>query len=132
MLLAEALDSLSGGSGWVGAGLLGAVLSWLLLKHLPDKDAQITSLQSVKDKQLDTQRAEFAQNQAAALLAYQKDIAEHRARSDEMARAGHDSVRALAESFHELALALSNDGGALSPSAIIRRRHEKTNTSVLE
>lgn len=131
MLLAEGLDSLSGGSGWVGAGLLGLVLSWLLLKHLPDKDAQITALQSVKDKQLDAQRAEFAQNQTSALLAYQKDIAEQRSRSDEIARSGHDSVRALADSFHELALALSTDCGSASPSAIIRRRHEKQN-SVLE
>lgn len=34
-------DPLSGGAGWVGAGLLGAVLAWLLLKHLPEKDRQI-------------------------------------------------------------------------------------------
>lgn len=33
-------DPLSGGAGWVGAGLLGLVLCWLLLKHLPDKDRQ--------------------------------------------------------------------------------------------
>lgn len=26
------------GGGWVGTGLLGAVLSWLLLRHLPEKD----------------------------------------------------------------------------------------------
>lgn len=28
-------DSLSGGAGWVGAGLLGVVMAWLLFKHLP-------------------------------------------------------------------------------------------------
>lgn len=33
-------DVLAGGAGWFGAGLLGAVLSWLLLKHLPEKDRQ--------------------------------------------------------------------------------------------
>ena len=33
-------DPLSGGSGWIGAGLLGAVLSWLLFVHLPAKDKQ--------------------------------------------------------------------------------------------
>lgn len=39
--LVAQIDPISGGAGWVGTGLLGAVLSWLLLKHLPDKDRQI-------------------------------------------------------------------------------------------
>lgn len=45
-ILADATlpDNLSGGAGWIGAGLLGAVLSWLLLKHLPAKDAQLEKL----------------------------------------------------------------------------------------
>lgn len=37
-------DALAGNAGWVGTGLLGAVLSWLLLKHLPGKDAQLERL----------------------------------------------------------------------------------------
>lgn len=28
-------SDLAGGSGWTGVGLLGAVLSWILLKHIP-------------------------------------------------------------------------------------------------
>jgi hypothetical protein len=53
-MAADAVDptSLSGGAGWVGAGLLGAVLSWLLLIHLPAKDKQFTSLTEVKDAQI--------------------------------------------------------------------------------
>lgn len=43
-LLAESTDVLSGGGGWVGAGLLGFVLAWLLYKHLPAKDQQIKDL----------------------------------------------------------------------------------------
>jgi hypothetical protein len=35
---------ISGGAGWAGAGLLGLVLGWLLLKHLPDKDKQFDGL----------------------------------------------------------------------------------------
>jgi hypothetical protein len=35
--LVNDLDAL-GGSGWVGAGLLGLVLGWLLLQYLPKKD----------------------------------------------------------------------------------------------
>lgn len=37
-------SSLSGGSGWVGAGLLGLVLSWLTMIHLPAKDKQMATL----------------------------------------------------------------------------------------
>lgn len=37
-------DSLSGGAGWVGAGLLGAVLAWLCFFHLPAKDKQLKEL----------------------------------------------------------------------------------------
>lgn len=40
----SAVDPISGGAGWVGAGLLGAVLSWLLLKHLPEKDKYIKDI----------------------------------------------------------------------------------------
>lgn len=37
LMLAQA-DPLSGGAGWAGAGLLGLVLLWLLLRHLPEQD----------------------------------------------------------------------------------------------
>jgi hypothetical protein len=46
-------DPLSGGAGWVGAGLLGAVLAWLCLLHLPGKDKQIERLIEAKDKAVD-------------------------------------------------------------------------------
>lgn len=52
-------DPLSGGAGWVGAGLLGAVLAWLMFVHLPAKDkqaeakdAKIASIVEIKDKQI--------------------------------------------------------------------------------
>lgn len=54
-MLAQALpvpDPLSGGSGWLGAGLLGLVLAWLLLKHLPSKDLQMKEFSEQKDRQL--------------------------------------------------------------------------------
>lgn len=35
------VDLSSDAAGWAGAGLLGMVLSWLLLIHLPAKDKQI-------------------------------------------------------------------------------------------
>lgn len=52
LLLAQS-DPLSGGAGWVGTGLLGAVLSWLLFVHLPAKDKQIKELIENKDKALE-------------------------------------------------------------------------------
>lgn len=45
-------ESLSGGAGWVGAGLLGAVLTWLLFIHLPAKDRLMKELINDKDGQL--------------------------------------------------------------------------------
>ncbi len=87
-------DPISGGAGWVGAGLLGLVLGWLLLKHLPDKDKQIkdlldaatkerveTTLASVKEREVTaTAMEKIAQQDRDARhesnIAYQKAIAE--------------------------------------------------------
>ncbi len=52
LVLAQAVDPLSGGAGWVGAGLLGAVLAWLMFAHLPAKDRQISAIIETKDKQI--------------------------------------------------------------------------------
>lgn len=51
-LLAQVADPLSGGGGWLGAGILGLVLGWLLLIHLPAKDKQIKEMTADKDGQL--------------------------------------------------------------------------------
>lgn len=49
-------DPLSGGAGWAGAGLLGLVLAWLLLKYLPDKDRQMTTLVEQNQQAMERQR----------------------------------------------------------------------------
>lgn len=46
------VDPISGGAGWAGAGLLGAVLAWLLLVHLPGKDKQLQGFVEAKDAQI--------------------------------------------------------------------------------
>ncbi len=46
---APAVDPISGGAGWVGAGLLGLVLGWLLLVHLPAKDKHVKDVVADKD-----------------------------------------------------------------------------------
>lgn len=54
---APGADPLSGGSGWVGAGLLGLVLAWLLLKYLPDKDRQlITFVDGFNEREAELRR----------------------------------------------------------------------------
>lgn len=52
LLAQSSLDPLAGASGWVGTGLLGAVLSWLLFVHLPAKDKQLKELVDSQDVQL--------------------------------------------------------------------------------
>lgn len=46
VLLAEdsGVSAIAGSSGWVGAGLLGLVLCWLLFFHLPAKDKQLAAM----------------------------------------------------------------------------------------
>jgi len=58
------IEGLSGGAGWVGAGLLGAVLSWLLLLYLPSKDKQTTALMDAHSQTVSTLYAEFAKERA--------------------------------------------------------------------
>lgn len=48
-------DPLSGGAGWVGAGLLGAVLAWLMFVHLPAKDKQFEKLTTSNQERCDAQ-----------------------------------------------------------------------------
>lgn len=58
-LIAQTPEPLGGGSGWVGAGLLGLVLSWLLMVHLPAKDKQIRDLMESNDARHREARAEY-------------------------------------------------------------------------
>jgi hypothetical protein len=89
LLLAQAADPISGGAGWAGAGLLGLVLCWLLLKHLPDKDRQINNLVEAKDRQMtelrvamevriDTQRRDFIEALGSVTTTYRAEAAEER------------------------------------------------------
>lgn len=44
VLVLVAQEGLAGNAGWAGAGLLGLVLAWLLLLHLPQKDKLVRDL----------------------------------------------------------------------------------------
>lgn len=49
MVIGQAGEPISGGAGWVGAGMLGSVLAWLLFVHLPSKDKQIKEMIESRD-----------------------------------------------------------------------------------
>jgi hypothetical protein len=52
----ESVNSIAGASGWAGAGLLGAVLAWLMFIHLPAVSKQFTLLLEMQAKERETER----------------------------------------------------------------------------
>jgi ABC-type nickel/cobalt efflux system permease component RcnA len=72
------VEGLAGSAGWAGAGLLGLVLFWLLLKHLPEKDRQITELVARNDQRLDAQAAVFKSEQAADRQLHERQLTAER------------------------------------------------------
>ena len=83
---------LAGHAGWVGAGILGAVLAWLFFIHLPSKDKQLKELLEVADKRMASLIKDKDTQLDAALLhkwqAMQTMSNDHR-----------DMVKALASEF---------------------------------
>jgi hypothetical protein len=81
ILLAQSVpDSVSGTAGWVGTGLLGAVMSWLLFVHLPGKDKQLTVLMAAKDEIAETILKQQWANFERMEIGYHNDlkmVAEH-------------------------------------------------------
>lgn len=59
LLAADEMAALSGGSGWLGAGLLGGVLAWLLFVHLPSKDKQLKEFMDAKDKHVEMMASRY-------------------------------------------------------------------------
>ena len=64
-MLAQIETALAGNTGWVGLGLLGLVMFWLLYSHLPSKDKQQQVWMDGKDKIINDMIA----SKDAALLA---------------------------------------------------------------
>ena len=52
LVLTEAPPLLGPQAGWVGAGLLGGVLSWLMFIHIPAKDKQLKDMLAEKDQRI--------------------------------------------------------------------------------
>ena len=71
----SASDSLiAGNAGWAGAGLLGLVLAWLLLVHLPSKDKQMAEKDKAKDAAIEKIVMEFAAESRQQREAHRKAI----------------------------------------------------------
>lgn len=102
-LLAQTVEPISGGAGYLGAGLLGIVLTWLLWKHLPDKDRQIEKLITDKDKLIESLVGRFdaaltlQRNTCRAEVAIEREI--FRAESAEQRRCYSEGCENLAKAF---------------------------------
>jgi hypothetical protein len=79
-------SGLAGSSGWLGCGLLGVMMGWLLLKHLPDVLNDHRQDRATRDaiiqKLVDTHAAEIAKvtDNFRAELRQERDICERRDR----------------------------------------------------
>lgn len=72
-------DSLSGGAGWAGAGLLGLVLAWLLFVHLPAKDKQLKEFTEGKDKHVTELTVTYENKLEVAIKAFKEESKEDKA-----------------------------------------------------
>lgn len=93
LLGAEALDPIAGGAGWASFGIAGLVLSWLLLKHLPDKAAA----DKEKDNLLFKVIADAQQDRNAMSVRYDTERATERT-------ARHERMSQFQAMFNSIAL----------------------------
>jgi uncharacterized membrane protein YgaE (UPF0421/DUF939 family) len=113
------VDGISGGAGWAGAGLLGLVLAWLLLKYLPDKDKQISDFHIRKDALVQS----IVENFGATLREHRT---EWHAAVDDIKRHNEAQVHSLARAMQvEFARINNNTLNAISAvsgdSAVLER-----------
>src|SRR5260221_8623194 len=52
-VFADITEPIAGGAGYLGAGLLGLVLSWLMLKYLPEERQFMLNYLASKDLQIE-------------------------------------------------------------------------------
>ena len=72
VLVAQDVSTIGGPAGWVGAGLLGLVLSWVFLVHLPNVQRQLREILDLHSKERETDR--MARHEVANM--FQRAIAE--------------------------------------------------------
>lgn len=123
------MEALVGASGWTGAGLLGLVMWWLAVKHLPAKDAQFERLLDIKDGQI---KAAYGQYKSD-LKDYREDHRVHLEKILEHCRRENEElgsmVRAQFETFQRTLIGLEGAIRALREELHVnevaaQRRHE--------
>ncbi len=72
------VDPLSGGAGWVGAGLLGCILAWLLLKHWPASDAAREQFWKDHNKHVETLTQKFVDGMGEARREFLAELQKQR------------------------------------------------------
>lgn len=113
------LNPIVGGSGWVGAGLLGLLLGWLLMVHLPNKDKQLKDMidinarenkelldQQVKERETERESRHRIANQFQAMITeitnkHEATVKEMNAQHRADAMADRDSFMQRNESITE-------------------------------
>jgi hypothetical protein len=79
-------DIISGGAGWVGAGLLGSVLGWLLFINIPAKDKQIAGMIESRDALVKEMAASHQEAVKSMAADYRAAVADMDRRCGEMDR----------------------------------------------
>jgi hypothetical protein len=79
-------DIISGGAGWVGAGLLGSVLGWLLFINIPAKDKQIAGMIESRDALVKEMSAAHQEAIKSLAADYRAAVADMDRRCTEMDR----------------------------------------------
>lgn len=78
LMLSQATDPISGGAGWVGTGLLGSVLAWILFVNIPNKDKQIGKMIEDKDKLVELLVDKFSTEMASARADNKESVTKER------------------------------------------------------
>lgn len=110
-LLADG-DPLGGGSGWVGAGLLGLVLSWLLWKHLPEKDRQVADLVAKHEAHVAAVLSQAAKAATEERDDFRAELAAERKMRQEQSHATAQALASLAGNLEALKNAIRDQTAA--------------------
>jgi hypothetical protein len=71
-------DPIAGSAGWVGTGLLGSVLWWLMFKHIPAKDKQLADFVAGRDAFVRELTKDFRETMYSSQLAWAAQDKERR------------------------------------------------------
>lgn len=114
VLAQSVADPVAGGAGWIGAGLLGSVLAWLLFVHLPAKDKQLKEMIEGKDAMMRDLTDKHRQAIDSVVAHCQSELR----RSEDLQTKAHEEqqrwLQRIHESSRETVHAVRNLGASIS------------------